>query len=40
MVDYWKSYLADEYQMASFKRKKIQDQANKKPDLKIRFLNL
>ena len=29
MVDYWKSYLADEYQMTSFQEEKIQDQANK-----------
>ena len=25
MVDYWKSYLADEYQMTSFQEEKIQD---------------
>ena len=37
MVDYWKSYLADEYQMTSFQEEKIQDQANKKLDLKSGF---
>ena len=25
MVDYWKSYLADEYQMTSFQEEKIQE---------------